>query len=209
MDMDITIKGLPVDKDTVENIVNEILAIDVGDNVTFSIKSIKSIHDVSEYDDFRITIEAMFFTVRVIMKIDITTGDVIIPKEVDYSFKLMFEDRSIVIKAYNVITILAEKIESILVRNVSNTRARDFYDVYILLTTRTSDINKDSLRHAIERKAEERDSVSFLENYRKYIADIFESPDVLKIWTAYKEKYVYANDIEFSDIIKCIEEVFS
>ena len=209
MDMDTTLKGLPVDRDTLEKIINDILAVDVGDNVTFSIKSLKNIHDVSEYDDFRVGIEALFFTMRVDMKIDVTTGDVIIPREVDYSFKLMFEDRSIMIKAYNLNTILAEKLESILARNVSNTRGRDFYDVYILLTTRTSDINKDELRYAVNRKAEERNTVGYIKNYRKYITDIAESPDVLKIWNAYKEKYAYANDIEFSDILKCIEEVFN
>ena len=93
MDMDTTIKGIPVDRETIARTVNEILAIDVGDNVTFTIKSIKNIHDVSDYDDFRVGIEANFFTMRVNMKIDITTGDVIIPREVSYSFKLMFEDR--------------------------------------------------------------------------------------------------------------------
>lgn len=208
MDMDTTLKGLPVDRETIEKIINEILAVEIEDNVTFSIKSIKNIHDVSEYDDFRIGLEAQFFTMRVDMKIDITTGDVIIPREVDYSFKLLFEDRSITIKAYNLNTILAEKLESILARNVSNTRARDFYDVYILLTTRTSDINKHELRRAIARKAEERNSVSYLENYRKYISDIAESPDVLKVWNAYKDRYSYANNIEFPDILRCIEEVF-
>jgi hypothetical protein len=101
MDMDTTIKGIPVDRETIERIVNDILAIDVGDNVTFTIKSVRSIHDVSDYDDFRIGLEAKFFTMRVNMKIDITTGDVIIPREVTYSFKLMFEDRYIQVKAGN------------------------------------------------------------------------------------------------------------
>lgn len=143
------------------------------------------------------------------MKLDITTGDIIIPREVNYSFKLMFEERTIVIKAYNLNTILAEKMESILARNVSNTRARDFYDVYILLTTRISDINKEELGQAIKKKAEERNSIVYLENYQKYIMDIYESPDVLKIWNAYREKYAYANDIEFQDIMKSIEKILS
>jgi predicted nucleotidyltransferase component of viral defense system len=207
LDMDTTIKGLPVDKDTIEKMINEILSIDIGDNVTFSMKSIKNIHDVSEYDDFRIGIEAVFFTMRVNMKLDITTGDVIIPREIEYSFKLMFEDRNIVIKAYNLNTILAEKIETILVRNVSNTRARDFYDVYILLTTRTSDINMEELKQAINKKAEERNSVEYINNYEKYLTDILESPDMQKIWNSYKEKYIYANDIGLTDIIKSIEKI--
>lgn len=207
LDMDTTIKGLPVDKDTIEKIISEILSIDIGDNVTFSMKSIKNIHDVSEYDDFRIGIEAAFFTMRVNMKLDITTGDVIIPREIEYSFKLMFEDRNIVIKAYNLNTILAEKIETILVRNVSNTRARDFYDVHILLTTRTSDINMKELKQAIYKKAEERNSIDYINNYEKYLTDILESPDMQKIWNSYKEKYIYANDIELTDIIKSIEKI--
>lgn len=207
LDMDTTIKGLPVDKDAIEKMINEILSIDIGDNVTYSMKSIKNIHDVSEYDDFRIGIEAAFFTMRVNMKLDITTGDVIIPREIEYSFKLMFEDRNIVIKAYNLNTILAEKIETILVRNVSNTRARDFYDVHILLTTRISDINIEELKQAINKKAEERNSIDYINNYEKYLTDILESPDMQKIWTSYREKYMYANDIELTDIIKSIEKI--
>jgi len=156
LDMDTTIKGIPVTRETIEEILNEILSIDLDDNVSFSIKDIKSIHDVSEYDDFRVSIEAQFFTIKVNIKLDITTGDVIIPSEVEYSFKLMFEDRNIPIKAYNLDTILAEKIESILARNVANTRARDYYDVYILLTLRRNDIDLENLRNAIKKKAEER-----------------------------------------------------
>ncbi|MGO3169264.1 nucleotidyl transferase AbiEii/AbiGii toxin family protein, partial [Senegalia sp. (in: firmicutes)] len=134
MDMDTTIKGITINREIIEEILNEIILIDLDDNVSFRLKDIKNIHDISDYDDFRVSVEAQFFTIRVNMKIDITTGDVIIPREVEYSFKLMFEERDISIKAYNLNTILAEKIESILARNVANTRARDYYDVYILLT---------------------------------------------------------------------------
>ncbi len=207
LDMDTTIKGIPIDRDAIEKILNEIIGIDVEDNVTFTIKRIKNIHDVSDYDDFRISMQAQFFTMRVDMQIDITTGDVIIPREVCYSFKLMFEDRYIEVKAYNVNTILAEKIETVLARNVSNTRARDFYDIYILLTTRPADINKDELRQAIIKKSEERNSTVYIENYQKYLTDVIESQDVQKIWDSYKNKYPYAKDILFTDIMKCIEEV--
>lgn len=207
IDMDTTIKGLPINQEKLEEILNRILSIDVNDNVVFKMKSIKSIHAVSEYEDFRVGIEAAFFTIRVNMKLDITTGDVIIPREVDYSFKLMFEDRNIAIKAYNLNTILAEKIESILARNVSNTRARDFYDVYILLTTRTADIDLYELKKAIIKKAEERSSIKYIDNFSKYIKDIRESSDLQNIWNAYKEKYVYANDIQFDDIVKYIENI--
>ncbi|MGO1712685.1 MAG: nucleotidyl transferase AbiEii/AbiGii toxin family protein [Senegalia sp. (in: firmicutes)] len=144
MDMDTTIKGITINGEIIEEILNEIILIDLDDNVSFRLKDIKNIHDISDYDDFRVSVEAQFFTIRVNMKIDITTGDVIIPREVEYSFKLMFEERDISIKAYNLNTILAEKIESILARNVANTRARDYYDVYILLTLRQNDVNMKS-----------------------------------------------------------------
>lgn len=207
MDMDTTIKGISVDRNSIERIINEIIAIDIGDNVNFNIKSLKRIHDLSDYDDFRVSIEVIFFNMHVNMKIDITTGDLIIPQEISYSFKLMFEDRSIEIMAYNLNTILAEKIETILARNISNTRARDFYDVYILLVTRSAYIDKDELRQAIIKKSEERNSIVYYENYRKYLKDIIESDDLQIIWNNYKNKYSYANDIIFSNIISRIEEI--
>lgn len=209
LDMDTTIKGIPVTRETIEEILNEILSIDLDDNVSFSIKDIKSIHDVSEYDDFRVSIEAQFFTIKVNIKLDITTGDVIIPSEVEYSFKLMFEDRNIPIKAYNLDTILAEKIESILARNVANTRARDYYDVYILLTLRRNDIDLENLRNAIKKKAEERDTLIYVENIDKYLKDIGESEDLQKLWVSNTKKYPYAEGIQFVEITNILREIFS
>lgn len=209
MDMDTTIKGLPVNETEIRNIINGVLNTPINDNVIFEMTSVNPIHDVGEYDDFRVGIVATFFTMKVNMKLDITTGDVIIPREVDYSFKLMFEDRSIMTKAYNLNTILAEKIESILARNISNTRARDFYDVYILLTTRPYDLHKEELHNAIIEKAKERDTLVYIEQYEKYLTDIRESSDLLSIWTSYANKYSYASDIAFADIVSCIEKILS
>ena len=208
MDMDATIKGLPVNEDEIRKIVTEILDVPVNDNVTFEIKSIKPIHEADGYEDFRIGIMATFFTMRVDLKLDITTGDVIIPHEVDYSFKLMFEDRSIQVKAYSLHTVLAEKIESILARNVANTRARDYYDVYILLTTRAHDIGKAELLHALGCKAEERGTTIYVQQHEKYLADIRESRDLLALWETYRSKYPYAADIEFSAVVDCLSAVF-
>lgn len=208
MDMDTTIKGIPVNKEALEEIINEILSIELDDNVIFRLKAIKNIHDVSDYDDFRVSVEAQFFTIRVNMKIDITTGDVIIPREVEYSFKLMFEERDISIKAYNLNTILAEKIESILARNVANTRARDYYDVYILLTLRRNDIDLESLRNAIRKKAEERNTLIYLENSEKYLKDIEESEDLKTIWESYVQKFPYAEGIQFDEITDILRAVF-
>lgn len=209
MDMDTTIKGISIDRDELAKILNEIILIDLDDHINFKIKNIKNIHDVSEYDDFRVSLEAVFDTIKVNLKIDITTGDVIIPEEIDYSFNLMFEDRKIMIKAYNLNTILAEKIESILVRNVSNTRARDFYDIYILMVLNKANFDKLELKKAIWKKAEERKSTIYIEDYEKYLNDVSESKDVLNIWNSYREKYNYAKEIEFDSILKTIKDIMA
>ncbi len=208
LDINTTIKGLPVNREVIEQILNEILSLDLDDNVTFKLKNIKNIHDVSDYDDLRVSIEARFFTIRVIIKVDITTGDVIIPREVEYLFKLMFEEREILIKAYNLNTILAEKIESILARNVANTRARDYYDVYMLLTLRKNDIDLESLRNAVRTKAEERNTLKYMENNEKYLRDIEESKELSGIWESYTQKYPYAEGIQFAEITSILKEIF-
>lgn len=209
MDMDTTIKGVAASEAEILKTVSAILAEPVDDNASFEIKSIKPIHEAGGYEDFRLGIIATFFTMRVDLKLDITTGDIIIPREVDYSFKLMFEDRTIQVKAYNLNTILAEKIESILARNIANTRARDYYDVYILLTMRTADIDKTELLAAIKRKAEERGTTVYIEQHEKYLTDIRESRDLFALWNAYKAKYPYATDIEYSSIVDCLTGVFA
>jgi len=207
MDMDTTIKGIPVNKETIEKILNEIMSIDLDDNVEFKIKSIKNIHDVSDYDDFRVSAEVKFFTIIVHMKIDITTGDVIIPSEIEYPFKLMFEERDISIKAYNLNTILAEKIESILARNVANTRARDYYDVYILSNLRRRDIDLESLGNAIRKKAEERNTLVYLNNKDKYLRDIEESEYLKEVWESYTRKFSYAEGIRFDEIVNILKDI--
>ncbi len=207
MDMDTTIKGIPVNKEIIEKILNEIMSIDLDDNVEFKIKSIKNIHDVSDYDDFRVSAEVKFFTIIVHMKIDITTGDIIIPGEIEYPFKLMFEDWDISIKAYNLNTILAEKIESILSRNVANTRARDYYDVYILSKLRRRNIDLESLGNAIRKKVEERNTLVYLNKKDKYLRDIEESEYLKEVWESYTRKFSYAEGIRFDEIVNILKDI--
>ncbi len=209
LDIDTTLKGIPINQDRIEEILKDIFSVDVDDQVAFQLMNIKTINDHSKYNNFRVSTEACFFSIKVNLKIDITTGDKIIPSEIAYSFKLMFEDRHISVKAYNLNTILAEKVESILARNVSNTRARDFYDVYILLKLKRNDINSRGLREAIREKAEERNTLVYIENHEKYLNDINESKELLQIWDSYKDKYPYAGGIEFQEITNMIRELLN
>ncbi len=209
MDIDTTLKGIPVNESEIKKIITEILNTSVNDNVYFEMDSVQPIHDSGEYNDFRIGLTATFFTMKIKLKLDITTGDSIIPSEIDYSYKLMFENRDISIKAYNLQTILAEKIESILARNVTNTRLRDYYDVYILLNTRYFEIQKSDIQTAVRQKSEERGTTIYVENYMKYLDDIRISSDLSSLWDSYAKKYPYSSGISFDAIIEKIGSVLS
>ena len=209
MDLDTTIKGLPVSRAKIEKTFREIIAIDAGDGVTFEIQGIENIRDVSDYDDFRVSLRASFYTIHVDIKVDVTTGDIIIPREIEYQYKLMFEERTIPVMAYNLYTILAEKLETLLVRGVGNTRARDYYDIYILLSINKDTISRDELLRALREKATERRSLPALDNRVKILNDIAASPDIAKILDGYKKRYSYAKDIMLPDIIALVSWVFS
>jgi predicted nucleotidyltransferase component of viral defense system len=208
MDIDTTVKGLPVNREEIEKILREIIAVRVDDGVAFEIRSIKNIHDISEYDDYRVSISAAFLSITVSMSIDITTGDSIIPREIEYNYKLMFEDRVIPVMAYNLNTILAEKIETILTRGIGNTRGRDYYDAYLLISLNKNTLSRADLLHAIQTKADERGSIPAIENHVKILNDIAASPDIAKIWSSYSKRYHYAKGIVLPDIIALITWVF-
>jgi len=206
MDIDATLKSLPIDRKMIEQMMQELIALDVGDQVSFEITGIKNIHEVSDYDDFRIGLMATLFSTRTPLKIDLTVGDTIIPREVEYPYQLMFEDRTIPIMAYNVVTILAEKIETILVRNIANTRARDFYDVYLLFTQHKNTLPADELYEALRSKAKQRGSLNVVEDADRYLKIISESSDLVRLWDNYCKKYAYAQGITFADVCSVLQQ---
>ncbi len=135
MDIDTTLKNLPLSVDSAESIIKRIISVRLEDGVTFRIKGITEIMDEAEYGGIRVSLEAMLDMMRIPLKIDISTGDIVTPKEIEYEMKLMFEDRKIEILAYNIETLLAEKLETVVTRGIANTRLRDFYDIYISCKT--------------------------------------------------------------------------
>lgn len=202
LDMDATIKGFNLEKDNLENILNEIFNIDLDDGVTFEFTNIKEIRQEDEYGGYRVSLNAKFDKLVVPMKLDITTGDVIVPKEVNYKFGLMFEDRSIEILAYNMETVIADKFETIISRNVDTTRARDFYDIYILWTTQQQNFDKELLGQAIVEKFKYRESTDKLNNIDE-IMEVIKESDVLKeYWKNYQSKFSYAEDISYEDTME-------
>ena len=207
LDMDATIKGFDLEKDNLENILNEIFNIDLDAGVTFEFRGIKEIRQEDEYGGYRVSLDAKFDKLVVPMKLDITTGDVITPKEIKYKFDLLFEERSIEILAYNMETVIADKFETIISRNVDTTRARDFYDIYILWTTQQKNFDKKLLKQAIIKKFEYRGSVDKLNNIDEIVEVIKESEALKEHWKNYQGKFSYAKDISYEDTVKELMEI--
>lgn len=207
LDIDATLKDIKISKDSIMEMIDNILGIELDDNVLWKLSNIRSIHKSGKYEDYRISLEGRFFNIIEHIKIDITTGDKLIPREVEYSYDLMFEDRAIDIRAYHLYTVLSEKIETILSRNIANTRARDFYDVYILTKLNKNIIVKEGFMHALESKFVDRDTIKYLELKDEYLSVIRENLELKEVWRNYQEKYKYAKDINWEDIIKSIENL--
>lgn len=158
---------------------------------------------------YRVTINSKFDTIYQKFKLDISTGDVITPKEIQYNFSLLFEDRKIGILAYNLETILSEKFEGVISKGIANTRARDYYDIFILNKFQKQNIDSDILKKAIINTFRERETTYYLKNIDKQMLEIENSEDLKEIWKNYQKKFSYANDISFEDIISVIKELAS
>lgn len=208
MDMDTTIKGFALTEKNISNIFEEICNIKIDDEVTFEIMKIELIREDDDYGGFRVTFKANYMNkMPVIMKIDITTGDKITYKEIEYQFTLMLEDRKINVWSYNIETIIAEKFESIIKRNILGTRVRDYYDVYMLLNTQKKNIHNKILKDAIYSTCEHRKSLDIIKNWEKTIKQIEES-DVMKMqWEKYQKDNFYAEGIAFENLIESLKEI--
>ncbi len=204
MDMDATIKGQIVSMTEITAIIEDILRVQIDDGAEFSFQGIEEIREEADYPGYRVSIGANFDKTRQMLKIDITTGDSVTPKEIEYDFKLMFEDRTISIMAYNLETVLAEKFETIITRGVTNTRMRDYYDVYILTNTHTFDTN--TFKAALIKTAEKRHTTFQISGaIEDTIAIIMENATMVDLWQKYQKKYFYAADISWSMVINAVK----
>ena len=205
MDMDTTIKGVPLKEEVIRNIVSEIINVKVDDGIEFEIVDITHIREEDEYENFRVHLMANFEKIKNDMKVDITTGDVITPKEIEYLYPCMFQEENIRVLAYPLETILAEKYESVIKRNITTTRMRDFYDLYNLYNLRKEDINFDILKQAIISTARRRESLSLMKQAIEIIEDIKEDDYLKELWTVYLADNLYVGDLNFSETVKVVE----
>ena len=205
MDMDVTIKGRNLSEAEVAAIVGDILNAPVDDNVMLAMRGIEEIREESDYPGYRVSVETVFQKTRQMLKIDITTGDFVTPKEIEYHFRLMFEDRAIGIMAYNLETILAEKFETVVTRGVTNTRMRDFYDIYILMQTQAFDY--DIFRLALKKTAEIRNSIEQINAPGAVIQAVSASVALRDLWRRYQNKYRYAAGVTWEMAIEALRNL--
>ena len=205
MDIDTTIKGIPVTMVDMERTITEISNIDLEDNVKFRIKKVSEIMDEAEYSGIRFSMDALLDGAVIPLKIDISTGDVITPREMAYSYKLMFEDRTIPIMTYPIETVLAEKLETVISRSITNTRMRDFYDIHILL--KSQNIDADILALALERTAKKRGNFNLLENAESVLKVVKSDEDMKRLWDIYQKKFKYAGEYTWDEVIHSVSEL--
>lgn len=208
MDIDTTIKNMLLSVENAKEMIEEIIAIPIDDGMTFSIKSVGKIMDEAEYSGVRANLEATLETMRTPLKVDISTGDIITPREVLYNFRLMFEERTISILAYNLETVLAEKMETVIARGVANTRLRDYYDLHILQNEYTHAMNMEQFKAAFLATSKKRNSIQLITEGNRILKEIADSEVMQGLWKSYQKKFSYAEDISWEMVMDSIEKLF-
>jgi len=208
MDVDTTIKRIHISEENLHNIFNEITKINIDDNVSFKIKSIRYIREESEYGGMRVSIDGIIDKTIIPFKVDVTTGDAITPKEIEYGYELMLEDKKINLYSYNIETILAEKIETLISRGITNTRIRDFYDIHIIYKTQDKKIDYETLNEAIKATFKNRETIDMLDKKDRILNEVINDEEIKNLWKNYQKEYPYAKSITWLEINESLINIF-
>lgn len=207
MDIDTSMKNLNLSAEDALRVVNQVKDIDLDDGVSFEVKDVSNIMDEMEYPGIRVTMNANVGRLITPLKIDISTGDVITPRAIEFNYDLLLEDRSISLWSYNLETILAEKLQTVLARGILNTRMRDFYDIRMLLDTYEDKVNKAVLKDAFAATCKKR-GTNHLQEQAEEIIKIIEADEQLQVlWRAYQKKYSYAAEIDYASVIRDVRKL--
>jgi len=208
-DMDATIKGLNISKEQMIKVLNEILNIDLKDGVKFKLVDVTDIREDDEYGGNKYHLIGKLENLKINLDIDISTGDKVIPKELEYSYSSLFEDKKILIYTYNIETIISEKIETVLRRGQYNSRMKDYYDIHMFLTKFKNRINVDILKLSMKSTFDKRDSFDYLKDYEQILDSIYSYDRIIRLWKGYAKKNKYANEVKFEEIISELKEFIS
>lgn len=205
-DMDISIKGIDVSQEKMIQVLNEILSLDIQDGIRFEMVNVTDIRADDEYGGNKYQLVGRLENLKVALEIDISTGDEITPKELNYEYISIFENKKIYIDTYNIETILSEKIETILRRGKYNARMKDYYDVFFFLTKLKNDINLEIFKQALNNTLKKREALDYYKDYKKILDGLINDERINNYWSTYKKKTKYAENIEFKEIIEVLRE---
>ena len=205
MDIDTTVKALPLTQEKAKAFLEEIMAIDLEDNVSFRITKMEDIMEGHEYEGFRFHIEGVLEKLRQTIKIDISTGDAITPAAVEYELPLILENRKIGLWAYNMETLLAEKLETVMTRAEANTRMRDFYDIYILTRQKAFEFNPTHLKEAFAATCRKRGSEAVMPFFDEVLESIEASPEMQDAWENYRKNNPYVEDLTWGEAVHSVK----
>ncbi|CDB35294.1 putative uncharacterized protein [Phascolarctobacterium sp. CAG:266] len=208
MDLDASIKGFSLNTDELKSVVESICSINLNDGVTFEIKSLAEIMDEADYPGIRISMNGFYDGIRTPVKLDISTGDVITPNEIVFSYQLMFENRKINLWSYNIETVLAEKLESMISRTITNTRMRDFYDVYLLTKIYSEVIDYKILNLALKATSTKRNTITLMDNAEKVFDELLTDSGIINLWQRYQSNYNYANGISWNTVVDSAKNLY-
>lgn len=203
-DIDTAIKDTNFTKENVEEMIKSIISIDINDGALINFVEISNIREEDQYGGFRVVLNVKVDTIRETFQIDIATGDPITPKPIVYKYLPILGDRYINIWSYNIETVIAEKLETILRRAEANSRTRDYYDLYLIYTKGWNNVNFNDLHKAINKTFKKR---NYTGNIEEVIAILKDSEIIKNRWDSYKKKYEYAKNIDYDKIMQCIEEI--
>lgn len=206
-DMDATLKSIPLDNDKVYKIIEDILTIDLEDDIEFEIIDIKDIRQEDEYGGFKIGILASMATLKIHISIELTAGDKITPREIEYNYNCVFENKKIPILAYTIETIIAEKYHSMITRGTLNTRMKDFYDIYVLFNDNKEKIDLKNLNLAIKNTFKHRETEINIEEMKEQIEEIKTSKNIKKLWKNYQKIAPYSENIEYDNLFYPLEHI--
>ena len=204
-DLDATLKGISLNKETVINIISNIISIDIDDGITFELIDVKDIREVDIYGGYRVNMYARMQTLRIYISIELTTGDKITPNEIECEYNCLFDNNSIPIFAYTLETIIAEKFHSVVVREGANTRMKDFYDIYILIKQKGKEIDFEILAEAIKNTFNHRSTNLDYSKIKESLQDLKENKILLNQWLKYQKSNTYANSITYDDLFDTLK----
>lgn len=207
MDIDTSMKNLNLSAEDAVRVVNQVKDIDLDDGVSFEVNDVSNIMDEMEYPGIRVTMNANVGRLITPLKIDISTGDVITPRAIEFNYDLLLEDRSIKLWSYNLETILAEKLQTVLARGILNTRMRDFYDIRMLVDTYEDKVNKAVLKDAFAATCKKRGTDNLQEQAEEIVKIIEADEQIQVLWRAYQKKYSYAADIDYASVIRGVRKL--